>query len=245
MTAATVVHAPNAAPPTPKGERRRPHVFLAGSIEMGLAEDWQARIIAALSDLDCVILNPRRPDWNANCKQEATNPQFRQQVEWELDQLDQADVIALYLSPGTMSPISLLELGLHADRSSIVVCCPAGFWRKGNVDIVCEREEIDMVDDLDHLAHWLRDEIAPRQPASIKRKIYTVGGIRYRQVGPLRKLHDGKDGSVCACISDDRTLYMKLGGDYARVAFSGGDWGTLCGTTPNYLCQPLEEIKDR
>lgn len=41
-------------------------VFLAGSIEMGQAEQWQERVVHALSDAgDLVILNPRRDDWDS------------------------------------------------------------------------------------------------------------------------------------------------------------------------------------
>lgn len=116
-----------------------PWIFTAGSIEMGKAEDWQSRLIADLADETCTILNPRRPDWDSSWVQEKTNPQFRQQVKWELDALDRSWIVAMYLVPGTMSPISLLELGLHARDSGLVVCCPPGFWRKGNVDITCER----------------------------------------------------------------------------------------------------------
>jgi hypothetical protein len=35
-------------------------VFLAGSIEMGRAEPWQADVERVLADEEVVILNPRR-----------------------------------------------------------------------------------------------------------------------------------------------------------------------------------------
>ena len=35
-------------------------VFLAGSIEMGSAVEWQAQVTDALRDLDIIVLNPRR-----------------------------------------------------------------------------------------------------------------------------------------------------------------------------------------
>lgn len=120
-------------------------VFLAGSIEMGKAVDWQTQVTNALSDYDVTILNPRRDDWDSSWKQEISNPQFNEQVTWELNALDMADVIAMYFDPKTQSPISLLELGLYADTQKLVVCCPDGFWRKGNVDIVCKRKDIPQV----------------------------------------------------------------------------------------------------
>lgn len=135
-------------PPTPlavpDGARA---VFLAGSIEMGTAADWQAELTAALSDRDLIILNPRRDAWNSTWRQSIDEPQFRGQVEWELDGLDRADLIAMWLAPGTRSPITLLELGLHARGGKLVVGCPDGFWRKGNVEVVCARHAIPLVAD--------------------------------------------------------------------------------------------------
>jgi hypothetical protein len=46
-------------------------VFLAGSIDMGAAEDWQSRVEQGLRDLEIVILNPRREEWDASWVQSA------------------------------------------------------------------------------------------------------------------------------------------------------------------------------
>lgn len=128
-------------------------LFLAGTIEMGMAEDWQRRISAALSHMDVLVLNPRRDHWNAAWEQSIDNPPFREQVEWELDALDAADMIVMYFVPETKSPITLMELGVHAAKNpeKVVVCCPKGFWRKGNVDILCKRYgvlQLETIDDL-------------------------------------------------------------------------------------------------
>lgn len=42
---------------------------------------------------------------------------------------------------------------------NVVVCCPEGFFRKGNVDIFCEFSGINMVDSLDDLVAYIRDSI--------------------------------------------------------------------------------------
>jgi len=60
-----------------------------------------------------------------------------------------ADFVFMYFVPGTKSPITLLELGLLHDAISLVVCCPNGFWRKGNVDIVCRKFAIPQVKSID------------------------------------------------------------------------------------------------
>ncbi|MCB9135208.1 MAG: nucleoside 2-deoxyribosyltransferase domain-containing protein [Anaerolineales bacterium] len=134
-------------------------IFLAGSIEMGTAEDWQARIAASLTAFDVLIFNPRRENWDASWEQTKDNPLFREQVEWELAALERANLIVMYLVPETKSPISLLELGLFGRSDKMVVCCPPGFWRKGNVDIVCERYGIEQVESLEEAIRWVSDHL--------------------------------------------------------------------------------------
>jgi hypothetical protein len=134
-------------------------VFLAGSIEMGLAEPWQERLVELFKDTDIRFLNPRRDDWDSSWVQEASNPQFTQQVNWELDALDYSDLIVFYFDPNTKSPITLMELGLYAASGKvIIVCCPDGFWRKGNVEIVCQRHNVTLVNSFDELVDAVRKE---------------------------------------------------------------------------------------
>ena len=128
-----VIKAPNKIKIAPRS------IFLAGSIEMGKAENWQQKVERLLADTDWVILNPRRDDWDSSWEQTIENKQFREQVEWELEGLENVTYILLYFDPTTKSPISLLELGLFAHTKRLIVICPDGFWRKGNVDIVSQR----------------------------------------------------------------------------------------------------------
>jgi hypothetical protein len=123
-------------------------IFLAGSIEMGIAEDWQSKIVNILKGKDVTLLNPRRDDWDSSWIQEQSNPQFNHQVNWELNNLDRADIIFMYFVPETKSPISLLELGKYVG-TNMVVCCPEGFWRKGNVDIMCTRHDTPLFNNFD------------------------------------------------------------------------------------------------
>jgi hypothetical protein len=124
-------------------------LFLAGSIEMGNAIDWQGEICEALKNTKFIILNPRRDDWDKTWEQKIDNPKFREQVQWELNAMDEANIIAMYFDVNTKSPISLLELGLFARSGKLIVYCPFGFWRKGNVDIVCRRYSIKQCISLD------------------------------------------------------------------------------------------------
>lgn len=131
-------------PPSPimrDSDASRPSLFLAGSIEMGAAKDWQTQAIDFYEEhgVELVIYNPRRDDWDSSWEQKFESANFYQQVNWELTALDDASLVIMYFDPNTKSPISLLELGLFANSDKLLVCCPEGFWRKGNVDIVCER----------------------------------------------------------------------------------------------------------
>ena len=122
-------------------------IFLAGSIESGLAEKWQDKIIEQLKDYDnLVLLNPRREEWNNTAIMSIDNQYFKEQVIWELEGLEIADKIIMYFDIKTKSPISLLELGLFSKSGKLIVICPDGFWRKGNVDIVCEKYKIKQTD---------------------------------------------------------------------------------------------------
>lgn len=129
----------------------RPWIFLAGSIEMGVAEMWQERVVALLSFQPGTILNPRRDDWDSSWEQSIQNMRFREQVEWELLAMEECDKLLMYFSPGTKSPITLLELGLFAHDPKLVVCCPQGYWRKGNVDMVCRHYGVKQVETLEEL----------------------------------------------------------------------------------------------
>jgi hypothetical protein len=121
--------------------------FLGGSIEMGSAIDWQKQLVTSnfFQVYPGYILNPRRNNWDSSWKQSIDNPMFVEQVEWELNALDACETIIMYFAPNTKSPISLLELGLYAITGKLKVCCPEGFWRKGNVDIVCKRYNIELI----------------------------------------------------------------------------------------------------
>jgi hypothetical protein len=142
-----MIKSPEEIPDIHKDKTR---IFLAGSIEMGVADGWQESVAARLeeaiekltersiADDQFLLLNPRRDDWGINWQPVREDPHFNQQVRWELSSLAQAEWILMYFDPATKSPISLLELGLHANSGKLVVVCPDGFWRKGNVDIVCE-----------------------------------------------------------------------------------------------------------
>lgn len=136
------------------------NIFLAGSIEMGKASDWQSNVIKEFKNENVTIFNPRRENWNSSWKQSIDNPQFVEQVNWELNALDFSDIILMYFEPNTLSPISLLELGLHAKYNNrVIVVCPEGFWRKGNVDIICKRYDNLQFNTLEEAVNYIKSKL--------------------------------------------------------------------------------------
>lgn len=134
------------------GHFDKPSLFLAGSIEQNKAVDWQQEVIDLLIDEqdEFYILNPRRFSWDTF----AHDDLVRAQVRWELNALERADAIFMFLQPGTISPISIGELGLFAGRNStgmminkLIVVCPDGFQRKVNVEEMCARYNVPLFSD--------------------------------------------------------------------------------------------------
>lgn len=138
-------------------------IFLAGTIEMGNSGDWQQKVIRDFQDFykdkKVVVFNPRRFDWDSSWEQSIENKQFSDQVNWELDALETSNFIIMFFDKNSKSPISMLELGLFADSKKMLVCCEEGFWRKGNIDIVCKRKGIPTFENLEHLTKELKNLI--------------------------------------------------------------------------------------
>lgn len=138
-------------------------IFLAGSIDMGAATNWQQEFEKQFQIYDSLILlNPRRDDWNSSWIQDIANEKFREQVEWELGFINDADLVIFYFDPNGPAPITLMELGLRAaQKAPCIVCCPPGYWRRGNVQVLCKNYKIPLVDSLENLIKstkgWLQE----------------------------------------------------------------------------------------
>lgn len=153
---ATVIQAPSPIPMTP--DDPRPRLFLSGST--GQSEHWQGRMVRELADMDVVILNPRRDDWDSSWREEADDPQFRRQVEWELQALEASQLVVMCFDAKSESPVTLLEFGLYARSGRLIVVCPDGFWRKGNVDVTAQYYGVKQVASFEALVAAARAALA-------------------------------------------------------------------------------------
>lgn len=131
-------------------------VFLAGTIDDGAAKPWAHQVAAAFAGQPINFFDPRRDDWDVTTEKRAHNPAFRRQVEWELSHLEGCDIPFFNFVGGSLSPVTMAELGYtlasrgHAivPRTMPVVVCPDDFWRKGNIELLCERHDVAVYDDL-------------------------------------------------------------------------------------------------
>ena len=143
-------------------EGRKPTVFLAGSIEMGTAENWQ-EIIAKEYGVRCTILNPRRDDWDSSWNQIYEDKNFRDQVIWEQTGIGNADFVLFYFDKNTKSPITLLEFGQCIGLGKkMMVCCPTEFWRYGNIEIMCHLYSIPLYNNLAEMIIDFNDVLTRR-----------------------------------------------------------------------------------
>ena len=133
-------------------------IFLSGSIDTPPAT-WQHKISAYLSHLDVTLLNPHRTDWDNTWKEDPSFEPWAKQVKWELDGMEDADVIAVYFRPQTPAPITLLELGLWARSGKCVVGCSDGYQKRGNVRVVCQKYGIDCFESVQELAEGVKRKL--------------------------------------------------------------------------------------
>ncbi|KAI6081751.1 hypothetical protein F4821DRAFT_264622 [Hypoxylon rubiginosum] len=124
-------------------------VFLAGTTTPTAERDWREVLIEYLADQPVTVINPYRPDWDSSWREEITCQPYREQVQWELDMQENADIIVFYFHPNTDAPISLLELGLAASTKKPIVLCPEGYKKRGNVQLVCQHYELETADSLE------------------------------------------------------------------------------------------------
>ncbi|KAI0483958.1 hypothetical protein GGR56DRAFT_1530 [Xylariaceae sp. FL0804] len=151
-----VVYAPSEEP-----SRGVKSIFLAGSTSMRNETDWREVLSSSLSALPITIYNPARSDWDSSWREEFDFAPYREQVLWELDKQAVADVVVVYFHPATQAVISLLELGLSARLAGkVIAVCPRGYWKRGNVQIVCHKYGIEMLDDIDELPGAVEKKLA-------------------------------------------------------------------------------------
>lgn len=145
--ASQIIHAPSEEAP-----RGLKSVFLAGTTSKVDAADWREALSSSLSAHPVTIYNPLRADWDSTWREDIDFAPYREQVLWELDKQARADLVVVYFHPATQAPVSLLEFGLSARvPGKVIAVCPEGYWKRGNVQVVCQKFGVEMLDDIGEL----------------------------------------------------------------------------------------------
>lgn len=151
-----LIYAPSGQPP-----RGSKSVFLAGTTSKVDATDWRETLSTLLSDYPITIYNPYRADWDSTWREDINFAPYREQVTWELEKQELADMVVVYFHPATQAPISLLELGLCARQpGKAIVYCPEGYWKRGNVQMVCEKFGVEVVESIEGLKDGIVKRLA-------------------------------------------------------------------------------------
>jgi hypothetical protein len=135
------------APDQIKIDQNKLKVFLGGSIDNGSTIDWQSQVAKQLTSLDIDVYNPRCKNWN----KDASENELEEQIKWELDAQEKATIRLYYFVDGSLSPITLLELGLFGSKQYTFVCCSPKFWRYTNIQITCSYLKIPLFTTLDEV----------------------------------------------------------------------------------------------
>lgn len=126
------------APARPK-QAHRVSIFLAGTTSATGEPDWRATLIAGLASHNVTIFNPKRDDWDSTWTEDFSDPRWAEQIQWELDMQDAADVIVVFFHGVTAAPIALAELGMSTRTGKTVACALDGYSKRGYVEAVCRK----------------------------------------------------------------------------------------------------------
>ena len=124
--------------------------------DMGSSRDWQAEAFEYFSSLPgkYILFNPRQGNWDSSKPGE-----MDYQVNWELEHLEQADIIIMYIIGTSKSPITLLEMGLFARSGKLYVACEPDFYRHDNVRITCARYGVPLYDTIEEMLEEVRENV--------------------------------------------------------------------------------------
>lgn len=108
-----------------------PVLFLAGGISQ--CPDWQSEAAAMLRDTPgLTVVDPRRAAYDPAVPDAAA-----EQITWEHTHLWRADVVLFWFAPGgSVQPIALYELGVHATRGiPLAVGADPAYPRRLDVEV--------------------------------------------------------------------------------------------------------------
>ena len=148
------------APKTYTRRKNEKVIFLAGGITN--CPDWQQDLVKLLDIPQIVILNPRRKNFPIG------NPSVAiEQITWEFNSFQKADLISFWFSRGSLNPIVLFELGkwLVQNEKKIFIGIDTEYQRRQDVEIqtFLERKDVLLVYSLEALTKQIKDYIGKKE----------------------------------------------------------------------------------
>ncbi len=148
------------APKTYTRRKNEKVIFLAGGITN--CPDWQQDLVKLLDIPQLVILNPRRKNFPIG------NPSVAiEQITWEFNSFQKADLISFWFSRGSLNPIVLFELGkwLVQNEKKIFIGIDTEYQRRQDVEIqtFLERKDVLLVYSLEALTKQIKDYIGKKE----------------------------------------------------------------------------------
>ncbi|KZZ97319.1 hypothetical protein AAL_03283 [Moelleriella libera RCEF 2490] len=135
--------------------------FLAGTMSPDSQIGWRPVLIdETFSDLPITVFDPTRLDWDETWREDFSDARWVEQIQWELDMQELADVVVVFLGDTSVAPISMLELGLNAKSGKVLVCAMPRFAKRGNVEAICARYHVPLVSCVEDLQSAIKDILA-------------------------------------------------------------------------------------
>jgi hypothetical protein len=104
-------------------------LFLAGGITN--CPLWQDELVELIKGADILtVYNPRRKNFPIHDPKAA-----EEQITWEHNHMESADIISFWFSKGSLNPIVLLELGKYALATKVFIGIDPGYERTQDVII--------------------------------------------------------------------------------------------------------------
>lgn len=140
------LEAPNAIP-----EYEGTKIFLAGGITS--CRDWQEELVDLCQNNECLLINPRRADFDISKKEESEI-----QIKWEHEMLSIADHVIFWFSHETLQPITLFELGCMLSKNKkMIVGIDPNYQRKMDleVQIPLKRSDVKIVYSIKEISDYI------------------------------------------------------------------------------------------
>lgn len=120
-------------------------IFLAGSMAKEPEVNWRQTVIDNLEE-NYHFLDPTNSNHNS-----LSDAEMHEHVMWEFEGMRIADYILINFISDSLSPISLVELGLHTATDKLIVVCPKEFYKWSYIETLCKEHNTPIFNRLEEV----------------------------------------------------------------------------------------------